>query len=257
VKWVAGLRTFGITLTAENDGPAVDARINTDGLAANDLPLAPGDEAPRVARIGEFGVGLRNAHQLVTFVQNTLRAVDPAQSQSLESGKKALGRAAGIDVDSDLIAQLTGATSFSGGVDGGWAIRSEPKDPAALAKSLDRLRKKGKVGKLRFAAAGDLIQLTDKNGNKFYFGMAGQLLVASPDLAKAKAAAVAQPQAVPRAKGSLVAIADGKAIVKALVAGRGGGALGGQLASGPVGDLTAWLTTSPDGMRGRIKLKVN
>ncbi|HEV7810163.1 MAG TPA: DUF3352 domain-containing protein, partial [Candidatus Limnocylindrales bacterium] len=113
VKWVAGLRTFAVTVTAENDGPAVDASINTDGLSANDLPLAPGDEAPRVARIGEFGVGLRNAQQLSAFVQSTLRAVDPSQFASFARGKKVIGRAAGIDIDGDLIGQLTGATSIS------------------------------------------------------------------------------------------------------------------------------------------------
>jgi hypothetical protein len=55
----------------------------------------------------------------------------------------------------------------------------------------------------------------------------------------------------------MAAIADGEAIAKAVLARQGGGgALGGQFFTGPVGDLTAWVSTSPDGLRANMKLKI-
>jgi hypothetical protein len=257
VKWVAGLRTFGVTVAAERDGLALDVRVNTENVGPQDLPLAAGDESPQVARTGVYAVGLRNAQQLIAFVQNTAKAVDPEGFAKFQSKKDAAGSLAGIDIDRDLIGQLTGATSVTGGLDGSWALRSEPKDPAALEQSIARLVAKGKAGDLRFKESDGLVELTDESGEKFYFGIVDGKLVASPDATKAKAAASAPAQAVPGAKGALVAVADGEAIAKSVLAGMGGnGALGGQFFTGPIGDLTAWMTSGPDAMRGRLKLTV-
>jgi hypothetical protein len=253
VKWVAGLRTFAFTATAEQDGLAVDARVNTQGVGEQDLPLASGDESPQIARNGEFAAGLRNAQQLLRFIDTTAKALDP----QFEAKKQAIGQQLGIDIDRDLIGQFTKVTSVTGALDGTWALHSEIEDPQAMAATLDKMEKAGKVGDLSFAAAGDLTEITDQGGSKLFVGIENGVLVGGPDPAAAKAVAGAQKQAVPGAKGSLVAIADGEAIVKAVLGAQGGGgALGGQFFTGPIGDLTAWVATNPDGMRARVKLKI-
>jgi hypothetical protein len=54
----------------------------------------------------------------------------------------------------------------------------------------------------------------------------------------------------------MVFVADGESIAKAILqrSGQGGGAAG--LFTGPIGDVTAFVTAGPDGMRARAKLKI-
>ena len=259
VKWVGGLRTFGATATAEGDGVAIDARVNTEGVGEQDLPLAPDDDKQaEVPRERDFGVALRNARQLFHFIENTAKAVDPEGFTQFETGKKAIGAQLGIDVDGDLVEQFTKTTAVVGGVDGTWAVRSEVENPLKMVDTLNQMTEKGRAGDLRFTEAGDdLVLATDEDGDRFYFGIKNGVLVGSQDPKQALAAAELDPQELPDVKASFVAVADGQSIAKQILAAQGGsGALGGQFFTGAVGDVTAWISTSTDGMRAHAKLKI-
>ena len=80
IKWIDALRTLGATVVARDDGIDVDFRLRTEGdLSDEDLPIAPGDEAPEVIKQdGEIGLGIRDLAHIVKFAENAGQAVDPA-----------------------------------------------------------------------------------------------------------------------------------------------------------------------------------
>lgn len=258
VKWVGGLRTFGVTGSAEGDGLAIDVRVNTEGVGEQDLPLASGDGSPPVARDGEWAVGDRNPSQFVRFVENVIETTDPAEFREYDTSKQAASRQLGIDIDKDVIDQFSGDASITGGLGGEFGVRSSVKDPDAMRGTLDKIVDAGRAGDTRFEEADGLVHSTNaEDGDELYFGMVDDVFVAAEQPDVAKRLATVEPKPVEGAKGSLTAIADGEAIAKAILQQQGGaGALGGQFFTGAVGDATGWLTTSPDGMRGRVKLKI-
>lgn len=255
VKWVGGLRKFGATVNVEDDGLAVDAKLVTEGVGAQDLPIAAGDRSPALARFGDYSGAQRDLAQSVTFVQATLNAVDPLRGKELQARKAAAAKDLGIDVDRDLVEQFRGDTTVAGGLDGSWSARSQVKDPAAMKKTLDAMVEKGGTGRLKFAEAGGLVLAVDDNGQRAYFGMVDDVFVAgpTPDAARQIASIAAKP--VAGARGAQVFVADGEAIAKAILKRTGQGGAAG-LFAGPIGELTAYVTAAPSGLRAHAKLKV-
>jgi hypothetical protein len=256
VKWVGGLRKFGVTFTAEADGLALDGRVATEGVGAQDLPLAAGDQSPAMARFGDWSSALRNPAQTWRFIENVARTTDSTGFKDFEARKQAIGKKAGIDVDRDLVDQFSGDGTAAGGLDGSWAIRSQVKDPAAMRATLKKLVAARRVSGVSFAQSDGLVESTGKDGGKTYFGMVGDVFVAAKDPAKAKELATVEPRPVSGLKGALVAVVDGEALAKTALqqTGQGGGAAG--LFTGPIGDLTTYVTASPNAVRGRVKLKI-
>ncbi len=182
-------------------------------------------------------------------------ATDPDRFGDYEKNKKKAGSDLGIDIDQDLIEQFTGDTTVAGGLDGSWSLRSAVRDPAAMEKTIDTMVESGGSGKTKLSKAGDLA-VAQGDGDKVYFGMVDDLFVAGKTPAAAKGLAAVQARPVSGAKGSMVFVADGEAIAKMALerSGQGGGAAG--LFTGPIGDITGYVTSGPDGMRARAKLKV-
>ena len=141
IAWVNALRTLGLTVSAHETSIDIDFNLRTEGdLSDEDLPLAAGDEAAEVVqRRGEIGVGLRDAGQLVTFFESALQAVDPQTFGDYEQGKRAIAGRLDLDVDKDVIAQLAGNLSVSATIDGDFGVRAELKDPAAFARTVDKV----------------------------------------------------------------------------------------------------------------------
>lgn len=255
VKWVAGLRKFAVTANAEGDGIAVDARISTEGVAPPDLPIAAGDQAPALARFADYSFAQRDLSQSWKFIVSVAAATDTEGWEDYEAKKDRAGKDLGIDIDRDLIEQFKGDTTVAGALDGTWSLRSEVGDPAAMKKTVDTMAESGGTGDLKLSEAGDLV-LADDGEDRVFFGMVDDVFVASQTVDGAQQIATVEPKPVAGAKGSMVFVADGEAIAKMILArsGQGGGAAG--LFTGPIGDVTAFVTAGPDGMRARAKLKI-
>jgi hypothetical protein len=255
VKWVGGLRKFGATVNVEGDGLSIDARVNTEGVSNQDLPIAGGDQSPALARYGDYSFGQRNPAQSVHFGEATAAKTDPKAFADYQKRKQAFGKKLKIDVDSDLIDQLNGDATVAGGLDGSWALRSSVKDPAAMKATLDKMKNAGRVGKTTLSESGGLIKSAG-DGKPAYFGMVGDVFVAGPTPDAAKQMTAVEPKPVPGAKGASVVVADGEAIAKAILqrSGQGGGAAG--LFTGPIGDLVAYVSAAPGGLRAQAKLKI-
>ena len=83
-------------------------------------------------RPGEIGVGLRDPGQLVAFFESALQAVDPDSFGDYEQAKQTLSAKLDLDVDKDLIGQLTGNLSVSATIGGEFGVRAEVKDPDSV-----------------------------------------------------------------------------------------------------------------------------
>lgn len=276
VKWVGALRTFGATGRVSPNEAALDFNVKTEGsLSAADLPFATGGQAPRVpgreTNSPQVGFGLRNPAQVVKFGEQTGQAVDPGGFGDYQAGKNRLNKQLDIDVDRDLIAQFEGDASVAVDPDGTFGARADVRDPAALDKTVRKLarelprlaRSTGGSGLAISPPKGDedLYGLATPDGQRFVFGVTDDVFVVAnnPDRA---AALAKQPTTVPSgAQGSIAMNADAGALASEVISrasgGGIGGALGGSLFTGPLGDLNGSIQTEPGGMRGRLRLAID
>jgi hypothetical protein len=270
VEWVGALRTLGMTASAGDDSVDVDFNLRTEGggLGDEDLPLAAGDEAPRVVRIpGEVGFGLRDPSQVIGFLESALQAVEPQSFGDYEAGKRAISQRFGIDLDEDLFGQLTGDLSVSVTVDGAFGARAAVEDPDAFAETVDRLARAlpqlgAGLGVTDVARRGELYEARLADGGRFVFGVSGDVFVAASDAARAREMGSRQPEQVSGASGSLVMSADAQEVASEVIERLRpelglGGLLGGGLFARPLDELTGSLRTSTDGVRGSFSLTLD
>jgi Protein of unknown function (DUF3352) len=265
IEWVDALRTLGLTISANKSSIDVEFNLSTEGdLSEEDLPVAAGDEAAKVIqRPGEIGVGLRDPGQLVTFFESALQAVDPNSFGDYEQGKRALSAKLDLDVDKDLIGQLTGNLSVSATIGGEFGIRAEVKDPDAFAKTVDKVADvlpQFGLGE-NVTRAGDLYTLHGSDGPTFVFGVVNGALVVATDAARARQVATSEPEAVQDASGSLVVRADAEGIARQVLT---------QIApqfnipdplvpvlARPFNELRGSVATTTDGMTGKFSLTLD
>jgi hypothetical protein len=264
IAWVDALRTLGLTLSAQESSIDVEFNLLTEGdLSDADLPLASGDEPAQVVqRPNEVGIGLRDPSQVVAFFESALQAVDPDTFGDYEQGKRAIEGRLDIDVQRDVIEQLTGNLSVSVTIDGDFSARAELKDAAAFEQTFDKvvgaLPEFGVDGVTR---SGDLYTLNTSDGFSLAFGVAGDAFVLGSDAARARGMASAQPSDVDGASGSLVVSADAEGIAREVLAG-----LAPQLGlpdpvvpvlARPFDELKGSIVSSTDGMKGSVSLTLD
>jgi hypothetical protein len=270
VEWVGALRTLGITATAAEDAVDVEFNLRTEGedLTEEDLPLAAGDEAAQVVRIpGQVGFGLRDPSRLVSFFETAFQTLDPQGFGEYETGKRAIAQRFDIDVDEDVIGQLTGDLSVSLAVDGAFGARAEVADPEAFAETVDRLADAlpqlgAGLGVTDVARRGNLYEARLADGGRFVFGVRDDVFVAGSGPARALAMASSEPEDVSGASGSLVVSADAEQvalqILRQLAPNLGlGGIFGGGLFARPLDELSGSVATSTGGMRGSFSLTLD
>ena len=145
VKWVSALRTFGLSASTGSDKIDIDFNMGTDSgdLTDADLPLAAGNQSPEVAkRAGEFGFGLRGIDQIVKFAESAGQAVDPGQFGSYETAKRTIERQLKLDLEKDVLEQLSGDITASASPSGSSVgLKAEVKDPDAFKATLASVTK--------------------------------------------------------------------------------------------------------------------
>jgi hypothetical protein len=270
VEWVDHIDTFGLSLDATDDALALDWSVATDseGLTDQDLPIASGSEAPQLlARdegSAEVVLGLRDPSQVIDFALATAKVVDPAGYAEFESGKESIGKQLKIDVDQDVLAQLTGNVAAVVSVDGDFGVRSELEDADAfegtLAKIMDGLPEFADgVTVTQPRQGSSFYGVADQDGDSFAVGVAdGSLIVANT----AKLAADVATRGLVDAEGqggAFVASADAEQFVNAALAKFRGGLAGltGGLVTGPLGELSQSAESSTDGLSGHLELNID
>lgn len=277
VKWVDALRTLGMTASARDDGVEVQFNLRTDseGLSEDDLPTAAGDDSPPVIeRDGEIGLGLRNPAQVLSFAEAAGQAIDPAGFGDYAKAKQTLDARLGVDIDDDLIAQLTGDVSASVSLDRKFGVRAELKDPAAFEDALEKMAPvlpdlvagtgTGPVELERPRGGDGLFALAQSDGDAVVFGVRNDVFVMTNERARARELADAEPADVDGAEGALVMSADAQELVNNLIEEMGTGlglggleSFGAQLVTAPLEELGGSASLSTDGLRGRISLGID
>jgi Protein of unknown function (DUF3352) len=275
VKWVAALRTLGLTASARDDAVDVDFRLSTEGdLSDEDLPIAPGDEPPPVIeRDGEVGLGVRDLAHIVGFAENAGQAIDPAGFGDYEQAKRTIDRQLGVSLDDDLVGQMTGNVSASVAIDGGFGVRAELEDPQEFRRTLAKVADVlpsfaegagfGTVALSKPRAGEDFYALAQPDGDSVVFGVVDEVLVVASDARRAGTLAGEEPTAVDGANGSVVVGADAEQLANTLLRQFGPalgipdlGGLGAGLFTRPLGDLNGSVSASTDELRGKFTLNV-
>ena len=276
VKWIGALRTLGLTVSAKSDSVDVDFRARTEGdLTDADLPIPTGDESPPIIeRPGEIGVGIRDLAHIVRFAENAGQAINPAGFGDYARAKATIDKQLGVSLDDDLIGQLTGNLSATVGLDRGFGVRSELKDPAAFKRTLAKVADVlpsfaegagfGKVTLTKPSGGDDFYVLRRKDGDSVVFGVAGDVLVVASNVARARAVASTDPADVPGASGPVVVGADAERLVAGFLQRYGSalgiadlGALGTGLLTRPLGDLNGSISASTSELSGRFSLAID
>ena len=276
IRWVDALRTLGMTVVATKGGIEIDFRARTEGdIGDDDLPIAPGDEAPDVLkRDGEVGLGIRDLAHIVKFAENAGQAVDPAGFGDYAKAKKTIDTQLGVSLDDDLVGQLTGNVSSSVSADGKFGVRAELRDPQAFERTLAKVA--DVLPNFAEGAGFGIVSLSKPNGgNGFYalaqpdgdavvFGVIDDVLVVANDPARADELAAQEPSAVSGAKGSVVVSTDAQQLANALLGQFGPalglgdlGGIGGALFTRPLGDLNGHVSASSDELRGKLTLAID
>jgi Protein of unknown function (DUF3352) len=281
VKWVEALRTAGIALSFERDRVAIDLDVDTDpdGLTDADVPIATGAGSPRVLdRDGEIGVAMRDLAHVLSFARATAKAVDADGSANLDTSIAQIESQIDVDVEKDLLSQLEDEVAMTVGLDGEFGARAKLEDPAKLQRTLtklatvlSRLAGGGDDDQADFTepeADGDLYELTTDDGERFAFGVVGDVFVISNDPATAKSLATDRTAAVPGAKGALVLRADAEQLGKEILEQVEGDLLDstgfelgdrirGAIATRPLDELAGSIEASTDGLTGSFELTVD
>jgi hypothetical protein len=274
VKWVSALRTLGLTGVAESDSLDFQFDLKTEGdLSDDDLPIAAGDESPQIVeQPGQISFGIRDPGQIVRFAEAAGQAIDPQGFGQYAAGKTQIEKQLGVDVDKDLVDQLSGDVSVNLAVDGTYGVRAEVKDPAAFKRTLAKVAPilpsvaqgagAGVTGLSKPKAGNPFYALAQPDGSSIVFGVVDDVFVLSNKPVAAAALAKATPSDVSGAEGSVVLSADAEQVAKRALAQLGpqlgfGGALGGTLFTGPLGDLTGSMSASPDGLKGKVSLGID
>jgi hypothetical protein len=276
VPWVAALQDFGLAASVEQDRIGVDFKVGTDSgkISDKDLPIASGDSAPKVVEVpGEVNVGLKDPRQVYEFAQRAGQAANPGQYGQFQQAKRQISQKLGVSIDDDIVGQLSGDVSVNVTVNGKYGVRAELKDPAAFKRTLSKaapvLPSLGKS-----LAGGRTVALAKpKPGRPFYalatpdgesvvFGVAGNAFVLSNQPARAGRLSTQKPSSVAGSKGSVVLTADAEKIANRLLTRLApqiglGGALGGSLFTGPLGDLDGSVSADTSGLRGKFSLKID
>ena len=274
VAWVAALRTLGLTASAREDEVELQLNLRTDpeGLSDSDLPIAAGEDSPPVLeRDGEVGFGIRDPGQIARFAESAGQAVDPANFGDYAQAKKTLDSRLGIDIDSDLVGQLSGDLSASIALDGALSIRSELEDPAAFEKTLGKVAAAlpafaegagaGAVQLERPEGDDPFYSLAQADGDEIVFGVAGGAFVLASDRERAEELVDAEPVLVDGAEGALTLRSDAQELVNEVIDRYGDGlglsgveSLGARLFTDPFELLSGSLEASTDGLRGRLSV---
>jgi hypothetical protein len=264
VPWVKGLRTFGVTASTASDGIALDFQVKTEGVSADQQPLAAGAAAaPVVKRPGEVGSGLRDPSQIVKFVEQVVSVTDPKGLLAKNRVSKQLG----VDLDKDVFGQLGGNSAASFALDGATAVRADLKDAVTFKKTLATVMKnlpkaqraQGKPASTVRPGPNGLYVVTKPGGKPQVVGVIGNELVIASDPTRAREFAAQSASPEPGTKGALVVAADPKSLVSAVLRKRGNPAttaILGPALSAHLQALSGSVESEAGGLRGTFKLTI-
>ena len=228
-----------------------------------------------IVRKGEAATAIRDLSRLLRFAESAGEAADPERFADYEREKSRLETDLGIDIDRDVIDQLSGELSATQSFPAKFAVRAELRDPeafeATLAKLADGLpraqKRRGEAPVVIEKPKGDerlyaLVEqepsersvIGDSQGTTSYaplddekrdspkrvvFGVVDGVFVAAQDPKTAGELAAATPSEIEGVEGAAVATVDAGALAQQVITMMGSENGGGS----PLEGLAAGLVT--------------
>lgn len=267
IKWVNALRTFGATVSFEDDKANVGFRLNTDSgsLSEKDLPLAAGASSPSIVdRAGEIAAGIKDPTQIVDFAERAGQAIDPGGYGDYAQAKRTIERQLDVDIENDLLDQLEGDMAITFAVNGKFGARSKVKDPRRFDQTLAKLGKVlpdvaesatgESVGYAKPKKGGDFYALATADGDSVVYGVVDGVFVLANDPRTAGQLSTEDTKPIAGSRGSVVVNADAAQLVQQILGQLGGAGLAGAVVTGPLGDLTGSVSTETSGLTGSFTL---
>ena len=160
-----------------------------------------------ISRDGEVGLGIRDLAHIVGFAENAGQAIDPAGFGDYAQAKQTIDCQLGVNLDEDLVGQLTGNTSASVALDGGFGVRAELRDAEEFERTLEQVSDVlpsfaegagfGEVRLIEAERASDFYTLDRRPvAAPSCFGVVDEALVVASDRARAEELATLEPSAV-------------------------------------------------------------
>lgn len=139
VPWVGALRGYGVAISANATGLTVQYRLDTSGatLSESELPIAAGSTSPGLAGSLPISVGVKDPSQIVKFFEQAEALTSPASYAAFTKREAALRAKTGVDLNT-VLDLLTGEAQLSS--DGKVTmIRGQLSDPAAANAALAKV----------------------------------------------------------------------------------------------------------------------
>ena len=148
IAWVAALERAAFTVTPEAGGVRVRARASTDAeaLSPDDVPVAPGEEAPDTRGDGRIVLALRDPSQTLRFARSVVDLLDPSRLDGLRAAEMVLDRFGGVSVEEDFVGNLAGSATFTSDDGRELTLRADLENPKVTEDALRRLGKLGRLG---------------------------------------------------------------------------------------------------------------
>lgn len=140
IPWFAAIRSFGATISAAPGRINADAVVSTDPARLTDaqLPLQPGNGPPALApTLKQFASGSLNQSQTTAFLLRAARTMFP--HSAFVRDVRRVERALKIDFEREVLRQFNGPSATLLAPNGRFAARSQVRDPARMARTLQRL----------------------------------------------------------------------------------------------------------------------
>jgi Protein of unknown function (DUF3352) len=140
LPWIQSLETLSASIRLEDDAITARAHLSSrpDDLSDEDLPLAPGDDAPDVGSDdGAISSGNVNQSQTTVFLAQLARKAWPDSDfvAAVELAEKDLGSS----FEDEVLEQFNGPSASMAWPDGNFAAVSEVADPDRMRELLPRL----------------------------------------------------------------------------------------------------------------------
>jgi Protein of unknown function (DUF3352) len=260
VPWVAAIRGYAASVSANSTGLTFSYRLDTSGrsLTEDQVPITTGTTPPNLVNMLPIAVGVRNPAHIFAFIEAVEQTTSPSGWAKFEKRQAAIRARTGVDLTS-LLKLATGSLIIASDTHL-TAGRAEVSDPSAAASTLSKLvtlpsallGKATRVSKL----GGGFYAIKEKRSTTIDIGIVGNQLVAgkaTPAQLRAFAAAPTAPAA--GAQGSLV-FRVGLAQLLALAIKHAPSKVASTILSS-LGDVTGWTAASPSALTGSATLAVH
>jgi hypothetical protein len=259
IPWVAALRGYAASVSANSSGLTWQYRLDTTGtsLSASQLPIATGATAPGLAGDLPIVVALRDPAQVVSFVESAEQATNPSKYSQFLAREAAARRKTGADLTTlagmltgDLIAESDSRTTI---------IRAQVADPAAASSTLAKLSTSPQVfssSATSATRAADGLYSINEPGHSTLVGVIGNQLVVGIRATAAQMTAFAAAPATPApgAQGAVAFRVSLPALLQIALKTVPPKLVRSILST--LGDINGWTAAGTSGMTGSATLAV-